>query len=571
MFTDFTDMVDARAGSGMRRRGHSVDRHATSHDGEKEKTGTQKVMRLQAYAMVALGLLATVAIFLPSEYKGGETQAGQGGALMESEDAIWNATVAEIATFRKTGRLPTFGLTEGRYYYMNTKMKSNAALRLKQLCKYDCTNNTKPPLELLRPGRLSTTPSLSERAQCFLWYAAQIWTRPMGGKKGLLLARIGAGVDDKAFLVHALEAYQTENKCKAWNVAPPTIELNVTAKCEAFFQDNRKWAPTPETLWFMKAADGSTGRHISLMRRMDIERSSAAGQAACPVPGGIASLEVPNVLLMEGRKFDNRVFVLVVSFDPLIILFHKGHLRRSVFKYADPFSEKELTLNTSFYNDRQFEDRLKHATTKFSKPSQDTPNEARPPPVVYAGGQKPEENIDLARHITNPRFGLAHTNDSSAIIQPLDKLRIELLATLGPDPEKGTEAWKKLQTSVRNTALQITYAIKQKFFGRHYHTRWGFMWLAMDVVYDTDMRAYVVDINSGPSFYHEHKWPDWFLKERSALTREAMDYIQEAGFLKATKHTSSTPLTPPSEWEILFHEHRGGVQRAGVIAPGECV
>ena len=39
-----------------------------------------------------------------------------------------------------------------------------------------------------------------------------------------------------------------------------------------------------------------------------------------------------------------------------------------------------------------------------------------------------------------------------------------------------------------------------------------------------------------------------------------MDYIQEAGFLKATKHTSSTPLTPPSEWEILFHEHRGGVQ-----------
>jgi len=30
----------------------------------------------------------------------------------------------------------------------------------------------------------------------------------------------------------------------------------------------------------------------------------------------------------------------------------------------------------------------------------------------------------------------------------------------------------------------------------------------------------VVDINSGPSFYHEHKWPAWFVRERSALTRE---------------------------------------------------
>jgi hypothetical protein len=179
--------------------------------------------------------------------------------------------------------------------------------------------------------------------------------------------------------------------------------------------------------------------------------------------------------------------------------------------------------------------------------------------------------VDLARHVTNPRFGLAHTNDSSAVIQPLDALREELLRTHGADPEKGTEAWKKIQASVRNTALQVTYAIKQKFFGRQYATRWGFMWLAMDVVYDLDMRAFVVDINSGPSFYHEHKWPDWFVKERSALTREAIDYIQEVGFFKATKHTATTSLTPPSEWELLFHEHRGGAQRTGVIAPGQCV
>ena len=59
--------------------------------------------------------------------------------------------------------------------------------------------------------------------------------------QGLMLSRVGAGVDDKAFLVRALEAYQEEHKCRPWNVAPPTIELNDTAKCHAFFHHN--WSP----------------------------------------------------------------------------------------------------------------------------------------------------------------------------------------------------------------------------------------------------------------------------------------------------------------------------------------
>jgi len=348
------------AAGGVRRRAGSRDRHVVDESGEKDKSVT-RVIRLQGYAVAALGVLALVALLTPAEVFMGARALGAAGDanVEESDEAVWNRTVREIAKFRKTGELPTFGLTEGRYYYMNSEMKSNAALRLKTLCKYDCTNNTKPPLELLQPGRLTdglegsrSGAPLSERALCFLWYAAQIWTRPMGGRKGLLLARIGAGVDDKAFLVRALESYQAEHSCTAWSVAPPTIELNDTAKCEAFFTNNKAWAPRPDTLWFIKAADGSTGRHISLMRRSDIERTSESGQASCPLPGGIASLEVPDVLLMEGRKFDNRIFVLVVSFDPLIILFHGGHIRRSVFNYSEPFSDASLSLNTSFYHDR---------------------------------------------------------------------------------------------------------------------------------------------------------------------------------------------------------------------------
>ena len=70
-------------------------------------------------------------MLLPADYLARPKGGGrEGGAYThESDDEIWNTTLREIATFRKNGQMPTFGLTEGRYYYMKTVMKSNAALR----------------------------------------------------------------------------------------------------------------------------------------------------------------------------------------------------------------------------------------------------------------------------------------------------------------------------------------------------------------------------------------------------------------------------------------------------------
>lgn len=44
---------------------------------------------------------------------------------------------------------------------------------------------------------------------------------------------------------------------------------------------------------------------------------------------------MPNPLLVEGRKFDFRVYLLIVSLDPYIVLYHDGFLRLSVIEY-DP-------------------------------------------------------------------------------------------------------------------------------------------------------------------------------------------------------------------------------------------
>ena len=267
-----------------------------------------------------------------------------------------------------------------------------------------------------------------------------------------------------------------------------------------------------------------------------------------------------------------------------MILLHHGHLRRSVFNYSDPFEQENRTLNASAYVFGHQMKRLRQGLQEAAQqmqhmqmrqaaahaPRRPAAHPPTPPPLppapafAWAGGSHPESDTDLARHVTNPRFGFAHTNESDEVIQPLAALKRQVLAA------GDARAWARLETSVRNAALHVTYAIKHKFFGHEYNTRWGFMWLAMDVVYDSALNAHVVDINTGPDFYHHHAWPRWFLRERSVVTREAVDILQEVGFLKATKHTARTPLTPPEEWELLYHADQGGVQRPGLLSPGAC-
>jgi hypothetical protein len=46
------------------------------------------------------------------------------------------------------------------------------------------------------------------------------------------------------------------------------------------------------------------------------------------------------------KKFDNRIFVLVASIKPFVVLFHPGHLRLSFFNYSDGGSESPHTPHT---------------------------------------------------------------------------------------------------------------------------------------------------------------------------------------------------------------------------------
>jgi hypothetical protein len=55
---------------------------------------------------------------------------------------------------------------------------------------------------------------------------------------------------------------------------------------------------------------------------------------------------IPNPLLLNGHKFDFRVYLLVANLDPLIILYHDGFLRLAVDEY-DQTSTSDTTHITN--------------------------------------------------------------------------------------------------------------------------------------------------------------------------------------------------------------------------------
>jgi hypothetical protein len=292
---------------------------------------------------------------------------------------------------------PLPGLAEGSYSLLNGATCVGCAHRIFHQCGHNIINDS-IPLDLRVPGRLGDRTSLSEVSLCVLWYLKSFWTRSTGGGRGLLLFRFG-GVDDKERLLRNVRAYERKHGCSSFQAIPPTIDLSNPTRCLEFY-DNSSHGLS-DGLWFMKHVQGSQGTHISLLPGRKVAAAAAAANATALCPRKyIASLNVEEPMLLDGRKFDNRVYLLVASVNPLLVLVRPGHLRVSALRY----------------NASQLD-----------------------PP--------------LAMHITNPSFGLALEQDSSRIVRPVTDLLPILQKQFGT--LAGNNAWRAVQRSVRRALLQV--------------------------------------------------------------------------------------------------------------------
>lgn len=88
----------------------------------------------------------------------------------------------------------------------------------------------------------------------------------------------------------------------------------------------------PEALWIWKPCSQSCGRGIRCFSS-DISPEEARELAR---KRGIVQRYIPNPLLIEGYKFDLRIYVVVVSYDPLKVHINdEGLVRLATMKYTD--------------------------------------------------------------------------------------------------------------------------------------------------------------------------------------------------------------------------------------------
>jgi len=142
-----------------------------------------------------------------------------------ANDEVWrkaedmmtlNRTRAMMQRYEEDGTPPTFGLTRGRASNGNGTQCNK---KLSKWCHGYCSmHGSQPPDPLLVAGRLSDRAGLDPLSQCFIWYTNGLYARPVGGRAGQMLPRLGPGVDNKAYFARALREYEDKFGCEPYQV-----------------------------------------------------------------------------------------------------------------------------------------------------------------------------------------------------------------------------------------------------------------------------------------------------------------------------------------------------------------
>ena len=155
--------------------------------------------------------------------------------------------------------------------------------------------------------------------------------------------------NNKDEILDGFKDYQAETGSELWFL-PESYRLTVPEDVEAFKESlfKRGGMSLP---WVLKRPRVNQGKGIEMIppnspRLLEVTDSETVEEEA-PDYGYIIQRYICNELTWNKRKFDVRMFWLVASIDPVVVLYHDGYVR----------------IGNSDYNEENFDNTVSHLTT----------------------------------------------------------------------------------------------------------------------------------------------------------------------------------------------------------------
>eukprot|EP00924_Labyrinthula_sp_SR-Ha-C_P003536 snap_masked-scaffold_53-processed-gene-0.32-mRNA-1 protein AED:0.33 eAED:0.33 QI:0/-1/0/1/-1/1/1/0/585 len=159
---------------------------------------------------------------------------------------------------------------------------------------------------------------------------------------------------NKAKQLEVKRVYSENMGCdyNSLKIQPPQFTMHRPSECKAFF---KYLSENPDSTWIMKPILGQGGVGITLhTNHKDFEELRSCKKWSSKFPKNfekkiILQEYIKNPLLIHGKKFDIRVYMLISSSNPYFVFYHEGYLRRAMVDYNNNSTASSVFLtNTHF-------------------------------------------------------------------------------------------------------------------------------------------------------------------------------------------------------------------------------
>ena len=212
------------------------------------------------------------------------------------------------------------------------------------------------------------------------------------------------------------------------------------------------WAQHPENWYILKPKASSRGRGIRMVKSLaDVHKKKGAGS----VRECIVQRYIRDPYLVDGYKFDMRVYVCVTSFDPLKVYVHpEGLVRFATEKY----SQSSNSLKTKCAH-----------LTNYS---------------INGKNENYVKNTDADDEASGSKWSLRGFE--------------EYLRARGVPWE---HVWAQVRDIVAKTVIAVEASVNTTFKMHVPHKTNCYEIYGFDVVLDTSLRAWLLEVNTGPALH----------------------------------------------------------------------